>query len=252
VDIDEKRANANKVLAAAIDKLMDLNILLISADGGKAHNAIPRYSQAFLAYPADNLEEMGLIIAQLQSELLLEYADREPGLTLRIEQEKFDAEIRAIFPALQRSLSGCAFFAHLVLFLCQDLQALLRQRNLATIKSSRIVSPLLSARDVPIMASLGAYYRINSLARSQEQEYITVKLYFVETVHVLPLLQKCKRSMSLSLVKSRKGSHTCGLAVLLSVPSSRVGYDIIRTYHKEPAHTLSGCSFLISRTGNSW
>nr|HML26104.1 beta-Ala-His dipeptidase [Methanomethylovorans sp.] len=72
VDIHEKRANANKVLATAIEKLLDPNIMLISVDGGKAHNAIPRYSQAVLAYPKDGFEEMRTIIAQLQSELCLE------------------------------------------------------------------------------------------------------------------------------------------------------------------------------------
>jgi dipeptidase D len=65
VDIHEKRANANKVLAAAIDKLLGLNILLMSLDGGKAHNAIPRYSQAILAYPAVRLLQMVLTIWEL-------------------------------------------------------------------------------------------------------------------------------------------------------------------------------------------
>ena len=169
VDIHEKRANANKVLAAAIDKLMDLNILLISADGGKAHNAIPRYSKAVLAYPADNLEEMGLIIAQLQSELRLEYADREPGLTLRIEQEKFDAEIRAISPGTAVKLVGLLLsLPHGVVSMSADLPGLVEtSSNLATIKSSQdSVTIVISQRSSDMGKLAHLTDKINTMARS--------------------------------------------------------------------------------------
>jgi dipeptidase D len=196
VDIDEKRANANKVLAAAIDKLMDLNILLISADGGKAHNAIPRYSQAFLAYPAVNLEEMGLIIAQLQSELLLEYADREPGLTLRIEQEKFDAEIRAISPGTAAKLVGLLLsLPHGVVSMSADLPGLVEtSSNLATIKSSQDSGTIVISQRSSDMAKLGGLTnRINSMARSAGTRVHNSEGYTSWKPNMSsPLLQKCE------------------------------------------------------------
>jgi dipeptidase D len=148
---------------------MDLNILLISADGGKAHNAIPRYSQAVLAYPADNLEEMGLIIAQLQSELRLEYADREPGLTLRIEQEKFDAEIRAISPGTAVKLVGLLLsLPHGVVSMSADLPGLVEtSSNLATIKSSQdSVTIVISQRSSDMGKLAHLIDKINTMARS--------------------------------------------------------------------------------------
>ena len=119
VDIHEKRANSNKMLATAIDRLMrfkdahlkdthfkDPGILLISADGGKAHNAIPRYSQAILAYPVDSLPQMESTIAQLESELRSEYAERETGLTLRLEKIHKEEALQAIAPGITTKLLG--------------------------------------------------------------------------------------------------------------------------------------------------
>ncbi len=196
VDIHEKRANANKVLAAAIDKLLDLNILLISADGGKAHNAIPRYSQAVLAYPADNLEEMGLIIAQLQSELRLEYADREPGLTLRIEQAKFDAELRAISPGTAAKLVELLLsLPHGVASMSTDLPGLVEtSSNLATIKSSQDSVTIVISQRSSDMAKLGGLTnRINSMARSAGTRVHNSEGYTSWKPNMSsPLLQKCE------------------------------------------------------------
>ena len=196
VDIHEKRANANKVLAAAIDKLLDLNILLISADGGKAHNAIPRYSQAVLAYPADNLEEMGLIIAQLQSELRLEYADREPGLTLRIEQAKFDTELRAISPGTAAKLVGLLLsLPHGVASMSTDLPGLVEtSSNLATIKSSQDSVTIVISQRSSDMAKLGGLTnRINSMARSAGTRVHNSEGYTSWKPNMSsPLLRKCE------------------------------------------------------------
>ncbi len=196
VDIHEKRANANKVLAAAIDKLLDLNILLISADGGKAHNAIPRYSQAVLAYPADNLEEMRLIIAQLQSELRLEYADREPGLTLRIEQAKFDAELRAISPGTAAKLVGLLLsLPHGVASMSTDLPGLVEtSSNLATIKSSQDSVTIVISQRSSDMAKLGGLTnRINSMARSAGTRVHNSEGYTSWKPNMSsPLLRKCE------------------------------------------------------------
>lgn len=196
VDINEKRANANKVLAEAIDKLMDLNILLISADGGKAHNAIPRYSQAVLAYPVDNLEEMGLIIAQLQSELRLEYADREPGLTLRIEQAKFDTELRAISPGTAAKLVGLLLsLPHGVVSMSADLPGLVEtSSNLATIKSSQDSVTIVISQRSSDMAKLGELTnRINSMARSAGTRVHNSEGYTSWKPNMSsPLLRKCE------------------------------------------------------------
>ncbi|WP_298683165.1 aminoacyl-histidine dipeptidase [uncultured Methanomethylovorans sp.] len=200
VDIHEKRANANKVLAAAIEKLLDLNILLISVEGGKAHNAIPRYSQALLAYPRDCLEEMGSIIAQLQSELRLEYADREPGLTLRIEKAKFDDKLQALSPGTAAKLVVLLLsLPHGVASMSSDLPELVEtSSNLATVKTSMdsiIIVTSQRSSDMEKLALLTE--KINALARSAGATVLNSEGYPSWKPDMRsPLLQQCKEAYS--------------------------------------------------------
>lgn len=196
VDIHEKRANANKVLAAAIDKLLDLNILLISVDGGKAHNAIPRYSQAVLAYPADSLQQMESVVSQMESELRLEYADREPGLTLSIEKAKFDAELRAISPGTSAKLVGLLLsLPHGVASMSADLPGLVEtSSNLAVIKTAQDNFTIITSQRSSDMARLGELTdRINSMARSAGGAVHNSEGYPSWKPNMSsPLLQKCE------------------------------------------------------------
>lgn len=200
VDIHEKRANANKVLATAIDKLLDLNILLISVDGGKAHNAIPRYSQAIMAYPEDSFEETGSIIAQLQSELRLEYADREPGLTLRIEKAKFDDKLRAISPGTAAKLVRLLLsLPYGVVSMSADLPDLVETSgNLATVKTSQdSVTIVTSQRSSDMKKLAHLTEKINVMARSAGATVHNSEGYPSWKPDMdSPLLQQCKEAYS--------------------------------------------------------
>jgi dipeptidase D len=150
-------------------ELKDLNILLISADGGKAHNAIPRYSQAVLAYPVDSLLQMGSIVAQLESELRSEYAEREPGLTLRLEKVNTDDKFHAISSGIAKDLVGLLLgLPHGVDSMSAAMLDLVEtSSNLATIKTVHDSFIIVTSQRSSDMAKLGELTdRINSMARS--------------------------------------------------------------------------------------
>lgn len=200
VDIHEKRANANKVLATAIDKLPGLNILLISADGGKAHNAIPRYSQAILAYPADSLPQMELIVSRLENVLRSEYAEREPGLTLRLEKVQTDGAYQAIAPEIATNLMDLLLgLPHGVVSMSADLPDLVEtSSNLATIKTSQdsvIIVTSQRSSDMDKLAHLTD--KINTMARSAGGKVHNTEGYpsWKPDMDSL-LLQQCKEAYS--------------------------------------------------------
>lgn len=177
VDIQEKRANANKVLALAIDKLMgvknsnleDQSILLISADGGKAHNAIPRYSQAILAYPVNKLPQMELTIAEIESELRSEYAEKEPGLVLRFEKICKDDICQAVVPEIAKKLVNILLnLPHGVVSMSAAMPDLVEtSSNLAVIKTTRESITIVTSQRSSDMVKLRELTdRINSIAIS--------------------------------------------------------------------------------------
>ncbi|WP_321420839.1 aminoacyl-histidine dipeptidase [uncultured Methanomethylovorans sp.] len=171
VDIHEKRANANKVLAAAIYKLMDLkdsNIMLMSVDGGKAHNAIPRYSHAILACPVDILPLMESSVAQLENEFSSEYAEREPGLILRLEEVHKDDAYRAIAPNIAKKLVQMLLdLPYGVASMSSAMPDLVEtSSNLAVIKTAQDNFTIVTSQRSSDMAKLGGLTdRINSMAR---------------------------------------------------------------------------------------
>ncbi|MBN1931697.1 MAG: aminoacyl-histidine dipeptidase [Desulfobacterales bacterium] len=85
IDINKHRANANKLLARALQMAYDaFNIQLISVQGGKAHNAIPRDAEALLA--CDPLQGSILkgMIDEFEQTLKKEYATTDRSVALSI------------------------------------------------------------------------------------------------------------------------------------------------------------------------
>ena len=74
VEINKGRANANKVLAAILEKLP---VRLISIDGGSKDNAIPHSCQANVVAMGIGLERINTIAAELQAELREKYDEPE-------------------------------------------------------------------------------------------------------------------------------------------------------------------------------
>ncbi|WP_367343559.1 aminoacyl-histidine dipeptidase [Methanomethylovorans sp.] len=200
VDIHEKRANANKVLAMAIEKLLGPNILLLSVDGGKAHNAIPRYAQAFLAYPNDIFEEIVSIIAQLQIDLRSDYIGSEPELTLRIEKGRSEDKMHAISPGTaSKFIRLLLSLPHGVASMSPDLPDLVEtSSNLATIKTSQKSITIVMSQRSSDMEKLALLTKnINALARSVGATIHNSNGYPSWKPNMMsPLLQQCKEIYS--------------------------------------------------------
>ena len=94
VDIHLQRANANKILARALDALRQkANLRIVSIHGGNAANAIPRDAQAIIALPAGQADTCVDILSQLAKVISVEYAGVEPSIALAIGAGEKSAEV---------------------------------------------------------------------------------------------------------------------------------------------------------------
>jgi dipeptidase D len=83
VDIHTHRANANKILARTLNKLSCQSpIRLISANGGTAHNAIPRNAGAVFACDGADVDCLQGIVTEFEKTITREYAGVETALAV--------------------------------------------------------------------------------------------------------------------------------------------------------------------------
>ncbi|TGC07469.1 aminoacyl-histidine dipeptidase [Methanolobus halotolerans] len=88
VDIHEKRANANKLLATSLDTLLaSFDIYLINIEGGSAHNAIPRHAEALFAISQDEYENALSVIRDIEKGARLDYRENDPLLSIGLTQQ---------------------------------------------------------------------------------------------------------------------------------------------------------------------
>ncbi len=88
IDIHEKRANANKILAGCLEAVFtDLNVGLISMQGGSAHNAIPRQAEALIAIPPHEYEDALSIVREMEENTASEYQEMDPTLSIRLLEQ---------------------------------------------------------------------------------------------------------------------------------------------------------------------
>ncbi len=85
VDIHQKRANANVLLAHTLYRLLDEGpILLSDIAGGSAHNAIPRDSRAVFA-TRTSYERLTAACADVSASLSRQFGTWEPNISVRID-----------------------------------------------------------------------------------------------------------------------------------------------------------------------
>lgn len=93
VEIDKKRANANKIIGKALFELQKTVSYKIHAlEGGSKDNAIPSYAHAILGMPDAEIEKAMVSLQGLNKELQQEYAisDADIQLTLKDTGERAD------------------------------------------------------------------------------------------------------------------------------------------------------------------
>ena len=86
VEINEGRANANKLMARFVREAMDeCGVSLASWKGGNMRNAIPASCEVVLTLPDEAVGELTEIAAKYEALFASEYATIEDGITLRVE-----------------------------------------------------------------------------------------------------------------------------------------------------------------------
>ena len=85
IDIHKQRANANKILARTLDRLIkSCHIRLVSLKGGTAHNAIPRDAAAKFACAPSEAATVTKIVRDFEKTVQTEYAALEPLLAIAL------------------------------------------------------------------------------------------------------------------------------------------------------------------------
>jgi len=93
VDINKQRANANKLMARALDALQRAApIRLAALTGGTARNAIPREAQAVFACPREKIAQCRAAFAEIANVMRGEYQHAEPALTVTLNEKKDSAQ----------------------------------------------------------------------------------------------------------------------------------------------------------------
>lgn len=85
VDIHKQRGNANKILAETVKLLSGATeIKLLSMKGGSLSNAIPRNSEAVIAFETTRLQTLQGVISDFEKTLQGEYAASDPSICIRL------------------------------------------------------------------------------------------------------------------------------------------------------------------------
>lgn len=85
-DINKKRANANKILARYLYRLLnETDLQLIDIQSGGLHNAIPREGYVIAAVPAADKEKVRIALNILEAEVEEEYTQTEKNFQLLLE-----------------------------------------------------------------------------------------------------------------------------------------------------------------------
>jgi dipeptidase D len=85
VDIDKKRANAIKLLAATLKRMQEKSgFHLCSIDAGKAANAIPRDAQAVILLAPSKVDEVRKSVAVTELSFKKEFAKTDPNLKVEL------------------------------------------------------------------------------------------------------------------------------------------------------------------------
>ncbi len=86
IDIEKGHANANKMIASLIKRLLPLSIRVASFVGGTLRNAIPREASVIIAVLNSNKEELLCIIDQCLKEFINEYKHIESSIVLNVSE----------------------------------------------------------------------------------------------------------------------------------------------------------------------
>ena len=94
LEINEGRANANKLLTRVVhDLLIEFDCQLAAFAGGNMRNAIPRDAEAVLLFNPEDMADLQSYISEYGTQMAAEYNPIEPGLTLTLEEAEAPAAV---------------------------------------------------------------------------------------------------------------------------------------------------------------
>ena len=85
MEINEGRANSNKIIVRMMLPVLQMGGKLLSIDGGNLRNAIPREAVAVMAVPAEKMDDVKAVVAKVFADCKNEYAPIDPDLNIYIE-----------------------------------------------------------------------------------------------------------------------------------------------------------------------
>jgi len=168
VDIHENRGNAIKIavrtLLAALEQELELD--LISIDGGSKHNAIPREAFAVFRLPGVSISVMREIIGTQLAAFKEELGSMDPDLEIVLEQLEDDDDIEKPMNihARDRLLHALNGIPHGVLAMSREVPGLVEtSNNLAVINTEETRAVLTTSHRSSVMPSL---FAVQSQVRS--------------------------------------------------------------------------------------
>lgn len=134
-DIHLGLANAIKVLNRYLRQLnQQMDLRLISFEGGNLHNAIPREASAFAAVPYAEKETIRVILNHYITTIEDEYKEIEPNFRISLDSEPIPATVmnKSFSDTLLYTLDACP---HGVISMSRDIPGLVEtSTNLASVK----------------------------------------------------------------------------------------------------------------------
>lgn len=138
IEIDKGLGNAIKLLNRAVTRLSEVEARLVSMDGGKMRNAIPRECGALLFIPEDRVGRAEELVAELNATFRGEFESIEPDLVVSMTGEGSAGNGKVLIPALQQKLCRTiSALPHGVLSMSADIPGLVEtSTNLAVIATT--------------------------------------------------------------------------------------------------------------------
>ncbi len=169
VNIKDERANAIKVLARSLDAIKRITDMRVAdIQGGRAHNAIPRDSEAVIFFPKADWEKVKKIVTETEKILKSEFKNTDPDLKVIVE-ENSDGNYKKVM-TVNDTLKLIDFLhamPHGVAAMATDIPELVEtSNNLANIKIDNGALKVLTSQRSSIVSRLKAHTtRIEAIAR---------------------------------------------------------------------------------------
>ncbi len=93
IDINKERGNANKLIARVLNRTKDLDIRVVSFDGGAKDNAIPREAEVVIYVKIDEVVKLEEVVASFDKVFKKELQSSDAGVEVLLEKSSAKGEV---------------------------------------------------------------------------------------------------------------------------------------------------------------